>query len=179
MTKTDVVIFLTGAAVGAVVGYYVGKKHTENEYEYEYTVPPMEDDEEAVDPGAQHHPEEPTVDEFVNDVYKYPDLCDKYETLAKTHTDSDKYIEEIVSEQFGELNSEGIEDCMLIYRYKNDIYVQEDSQVPIIDPWKILGLGVMGKLADTDIKMMYVRNHRMKCDYEIVQLDEEWEEMEE
>lgn len=173
---TGIITFVAGAAVGAVASWYFTKSKYEHLAQEEidsvkeaFLGAPSEEekdcgDEEEDEPSARVVVEKPSIDEFVATVeehgyYKYSDN-DKKE--LEHMTEKKPYV--IPPEEFGEI--EEYTRCSLTY-YADKVLADElDELVENIED--TVGFESLTHFGEYEDDSVFVRNDRLKCDYEIL-----------
>ena len=178
MNKTkNFMLFVLGVAVGSVVTWrYVEKKYEQiaqdeidsvkevfSRREAEFT----ENVEACIK--ADNAKEKPSVIEYAAELRKrgytnYSDVADeKPEEVKEEPMSIDKpYV--IAPEEFGELDD--YETISLIY-YADQI-LADDNDVIVDDIEDVVGFDSLNSFGEYEDDSVFVRNDRLKCDYEIL-----------
>lgn len=137
--------FVAGIAVGATAAWLVFRYKQTKKIEDEYEIIEAEAD-------APEEPEE---------------LAEEYETMIRHEdysADAGDYPYVIPPEEFGEL--EGFKKVSLTY-YSDEVLTDEDCK-PLLDVDAIIGHESLYHFGDYEDDSVYVRNERLKCDFEVL-----------
>lgn len=101
-----------------------------------------------------------------------------YENIANSYGDEPKYkdiaIEDLTEEQF----SEGDNEKMTVWFYGRDKAVIDDNEQPIDNILDCIGSGIIDNPENyfhfPDKTTMYLRNHTMGIDFEVIYLDKSY-----
>ena len=168
MNKTiNFMMFVLGVAVGAVVTWrYVEKKYEQipqDEREAEFT----EDTEVRIK--ADNAKEKPSIIEYAarlreQSYTNYSDMIDeKLEEVKEEPMSVDEpYV--IAPEEFGDLDD--YETISLTY-YADQI-LADDNDVIVDDVEDVVGFDSLNNFGEYEDDSVFVRNDRLKCDYEIL-----------
>lgn len=108
------------------------------------------------------------------EVSQYIDLSEKYKEVGDYEEDKDDYMDKpyvISPDDFGEF--EDYERISLTY-YENDVLTDENDEV-VDDIENIVGIESLNHFGDYEEVAVFVRNDRIKCDFEILKDNREYE----
>ena len=178
---TGIAAFILGAAVGSGVTWYFLKDKYEKLAQEEIDsvkevfskrTSDISEKDEPQDK-IEDIPEEPTVKEldsykeFVSKV-EYTDYSTnktagiKQEKAADIEHEDNPYV--ITPEEFGELD--GYDEISLTY-YSDQVLTDENNEL-VEDVDRVVGFESLNHFGEYEDDSVYVRNDRLKCDYEIL-----------
>lgn len=166
---TKVLIFATGAAIGSAVTWKLLKTKYEQLANEEiesvkevFSKNKQADDskEDDGDPVIARHYEKIIADYAVEKEEKNQEKEEKGESKNMGH--DRPYT--ISPNEFAEL--EDYEVCTLLY-FQDEVLTDDDNNV-IDDPDDIVGLTSLESFGEYEEDSVYVRNDKLKCDYEIL-----------
>lgn len=178
---TGIAAFILGAAVGSGVTWYLLKDKYEKLAQEEIDsvkevfskrTSDISEKDEPQDK-IEDIPEEPTVKEldsykeFVSKV-EYTDYSTnktagiKQEKAADIEHEDTPYV--ITPEEFGELD--GYDEISLTY-YSDQVLTDENNEL-VEDVDRVVGFESLNHFGEYEDDSVYVRNDRLKCDYEIL-----------
>ena len=185
-----------GLTVGGAVGYLVGSKLTEKKCrdiceqeiasvkaafskDYKITIEDVRTEaEEKAREAAEKAKNKPDILKYSEVVKKagynakYGKIFDELRTSTKGDDKEFPYV--ITPEEYGELPD--YEQSSLIY-YEEDGVVATESDDIVEGPDEVVGLDSLKHLGEYANDSVYVRNDRLKCDYEILRDPGSFEEM--
>lgn len=167
------VAFIFGAAVGSAVTWlYVKNKYEQIAQEEIDSVKEVFSKREpiqgkcGVGERRAHMMDKPDMAEFVtkikeNGYTNYTDVIEEKE--SKTETKKEKpYV--IAPEEFGE---EDEYDTISLTYYSDRVLADDDDKI-VEDVEDVVGFGSLESFGEYEDDSVYVRNDRLKCDYEIL-----------
>ena len=150
MNKIIFAAFAAGAVLGIIVAWRYSQCHESDEETY---------DEEFDDTNADADDiSEESAEEEKSEVQRI--VIDEGYTAEEAET-KDPYV--ISSDEFGFF--EDYEEITLTY-YADDILADDQDRI-IEDKESIIGRDALSRLTNTDDETVYVRNEKLKVDYEI------------
>jgi hypothetical protein len=167
MSKTiNLLMFIFGAAVGSIVTWQYTKQIYEKITQEEIdSVKEVFSRKEGADVSEKAAPinEKPSIAEYAkrlqNEGYtNYSNQEEKSETMS----DSKPYV--IPPEEFGE--ADGYEKISFTY-YSDSILADENDEI-VEDVEEVVGIESLGSFGEYEDDSVFVRNDRLKCDYEIL-----------
>lgn len=167
-------IFVAGAAIGsAATWYYTKDKYARIAQEEIDSVKEkfssMKKKENPEKPKAEEPEESMSVADYAKQLskkgytmYSNADILDEEE--EKVEVTEIPFV--IPPEEFGNLETEGYSKICLTY-YSDGVLTDEDDEiVEDVDAW--VGKDSLDHFGEYDDDVVYVRNHRLKVDYEII-----------
>ena len=166
-------IFVLGAAVGSVVTWkYVEKKYEQIAQDeinsvkevFSKRVAEFTEDTEEVQIKADHAKEKPNIIEYAARLRKqgYTNYSD-IEVKEEEPMSVDKpYV--IAPEEFGELDDY---DTISLTYYADQILADDNDEI-IEDIEDVVGFDSLNSFGEYEDDSVFVRNDRLKCDYEIL-----------
>lgn len=191
-----IVTFVGGAVIGAIVGWSAHKKKYEDQletetesirkaYEKKYVKVPKKDlpnVEETVDMSE---------DEFKDYVNKRVEAKKEYEKITAQYQPEgevvtpDMTLEEraaaqaelIYAQDYTEEQDNGEKyDGIELLWFKDD-RLATDAEMELLDVATTIGWDAIAQFDKTGLSTIYVRNHRLKVDYEVFKYDGTYEEL--
>ena len=159
----SLMIFAVGGAVGSVTTWiFVKKKYeriAQEEIDSVKEVFARRKEEEHTEPVEEPEPFEPTEEELEENL----ELVGQYYTVTDDTLDYSKpYV--IPPTEFGE--KEGYDEISLVY-YADNILVDDDNTL-LEDVENVVGFDSLTHFGEYEDDSVFVRNDRLKCDYEIL-----------
>lgn len=176
------VIFVAGAAIGSTATWYYAKKHYEQIAQEEInsvkekfsakkepTVVNIVNNADSAEKKAAVAKEKPSIAEYAKQLSK-----EGYTNYSNVEMPEDHKKEPDVTEipfvippeEFGELEDEGYFKVSLTY-YADGVLADEDDEiVEDVDGW--VGKESLDHFGEYEDDSVFVRNHRLKIDYEIL-----------
>lgn len=196
-------IFIAGATVGSVATwYYMSRRYCdfeENEYyDEDIETNVSEENEEGDSMGNDIETTPKTLSEINTDKPNIIDYTDKLKTEGYTdysnsenledETDESNGVELIIPDEsvvdekpyvispddFGE--KDGYETIDLTYYHKNDI-VTDDNDEPVENVNDVIGYDSLAHFGEYEDDSVFVRNDRLKVDYEILLDERDYEDV--
>lgn len=188
--------FVGGALVGAIVGWSAHKKKYEGQleaetesirktYEKKYVKVPKTDLPKVEDTADMSEEEfKDYVDQRVEAKKEYHKITAQYQPEGKVAT-PDMTLEERVAAQLELIYAEdyGAEqdtgetyDCIELMWFKDD-RLATDAEMELLDVATNVGWDAIDQFDKTGLSTVYVRNHRLKVDYEVFKYDGTYEEL--
>jgi hypothetical protein len=168
-------IFVLGAAVGSVVTWkYVEKKYeriAQDEINsvkevFSKRVAEFTEDTKEVQIKADNAKEKPNIIEYAARLREqgytnYSDMVDE-KPEEEESMNMDKYV--IAPEEFGELDDY---DTISLTYYADQILADDNDEI-IEDIEDVVGFDSLNSFGEYEDDSVFVRNDRLKCDYEIL-----------
>lgn len=180
MSKTKFIMFILGAAVGSIVTWrYVEKKYEQiaqdeiNSVKEVFSKREMDftEETEVVDARikADNAKEKPSIIEYAAHLHEqgytnYSDMVDEKPKEVKEEPMSVDKPYVITPEEFGDLDD--YETISLTY-YADQI-LADDNDVIVDDIEDVVGFDSLNSFGEYEDDSVFVRNDRLKCDYEIL-----------
>lgn len=172
MTLSNVLIFAAGAAVGAVVTWVIMKDKYDGEYEEVYH---YGDDEEEDPDDTKTMPAGSYEVKESNSITAYNDVLKNNKYVTEEESDKNEEEEDTVSimedrpyvikpEDFDEFDE--YEAISLTY-YADGVLTDEYDEI-VEDVDNIVGLDALNHFGEYEEDSVFVRNDRLRCDYEIL-----------
>jgi len=177
MNKTiNFMIFVLGAAVGSVVTWkYVEKKYeriAQDEINsvkevFSKRVAEFTEDTKEVQIKADNAKEKPNIIEYAARLREqgytnYSDMVPDEKPEEEESMSVDKYV--IAPEEFGELDDY---DTISLTYYADQILADENDVI-VDDIEDVVGFDSLNSFGEYEDDSVFVRNDRLKCDYEIL-----------
>lgn len=169
-TLKSVFVLALGAAIGSAVTWKLLKTRyeqlTQEEIDsvkevysrrYAENAKPADEDNDAEDADSEEYVERVLENSYTN----YSDMHVKTES-KKSKVTARPYV--IPPEEFGEV--EGYDRFSLTY-YNDEVLVDEDDEL-VDDVDDVVGSDSLNHFGDYEDDSVFVRNDRLKCDYEIL-----------
>lgn len=168
MSKSNIATFVIGAGLGAAATWFFAKNYfahiTEEEIEsvketYRKKYENDREDTEDVNESIEESSEESTAEEIKEYEDMTLDLGYSGKSGESAEMSEEPYI--ISIDEFGEADGY---DAISLYHYADGVLADADDEV-IDNPEEIVGSEALKHL---DEDCVYVRNDRLRCDYEVV-----------
>lgn len=183
---------LIGFAAGGAIGYFVGSKLTEKKCreaceqeiesvkeafskDHKITVEDIRSEaEEKSRVAAEKAKNKPDILKYQN-VLKREGYRDAFNELRTSTKGDDKEFPYVITpEEYGELPD--YEKSSLIY-YEEDGVIATESDEVVDTPDDIIGLDSLKHFGEYTSDCIYVRNDKLKCDYEVLRDPGSFEDM--
>ena len=187
MNNFDKIIISFGVGLG--IGVVIGKVYYEKKYRMKLNGATFKSDSKDVEVAEpekeEKDPKESSEinknkDDLSEMAKKVKDVNPRVDystpTPAEKKHESDPSIEEdfeLEPEDFGELGEEDYEEITILYLADNNlVYENGNAFEPVEEPQRKIGSKALGILrSDPSYDVLYVRNKRLKIDYEIIRDD--------
>ncbi len=191
-----IVTFVGGAVIGALVGWSAHKRKYEDQLEAESesiraTYEKKYGKEEKTDLPKVEDTVDMTEDEFKNYVDQRVEAKKEYHKIAAQYQPSGEVVtpgmtleeraaaapELIYAEDYGmEQDTGETYDCIELMWFKDD-RLATDAEMELLDVATTIGWDAIVQFDKTGLTTIYVRNHRLKVDYEVFAYDGTYEEL--
>lgn len=173
---TNLLIFLTGIAVGSVVTWQLVRKEYELLAQAEIDSVKAEFKNNAVEAIVKEEDEEYVTDSDEEDMDEYYDILESegYVVTAnteETETPKEPYI--ISPDEF----QEDIGYTAITFYYFADGVLTDENQEIVEDVENSIGLDSLNHFGDYEDDSVHVRNERLRCEYEILLDQRTYEEV--
>lgn len=184
-------IFVAGAAIGSAATWYYAKKKYEQIAQEEIDsvkerftivnnyVEPKDSDEDKAQKAADMAKEKPSVADYAKKLSK--EGYTNYSNSETTNEASEKndMVKEIPfaipPEEFGDLEDEGYDKISLTY-YADGVLTDEHDEV-VEDIDRCVGEDFADHFGEYEDDSVFIRNHRLKADYEILYSQQTYEDV--
>lgn len=176
-TLNNIIVFATGAAVGAFVTWRILEARCEQKIRDEVAEvkerfciekAPKEETEEFIEEDVPWVDDEPETDVNLDmDRYKEQIADLKYVNYSDLDSMSNPNNEPpviITPEEFGDID----EYDTATYTYYADGVLTDDMDEPVEDIEDVIGLEALDHFGEYEDDAIHVRNHDRKCDYEVL-----------
>lgn len=188
--------FVGGAVIGALVGWSAHKKKYEDQleaetesirktYEKKYVKVPKQDLPNVEDTADMSEEEfKDYVNKRVEAKKEYSKIAAQYQPEGEVVT-PDMTLEEraaaqpelIYAEEYGEEQDTGETYDRVELLWFKDERLATEAEMEILDVSTTIGWDAIAQFDKTGLNTIYVRNHRLKIDYEVFKYDDTYEEL--
>lgn len=174
----NIVTFTLGAVVGAAASWYVLNKKYTQQMQYEIDSVKRVYKKKFGEPVEKHDEIEDETNDSTADENYTNDIIDNYKQTAAPYINEDKpkpichtpYV--ISPDEFGDID----EYETLTFSYYKDGTVTDDNDDPVLNIDEVIGDESLAHFGEYDDNSVCVRNERLKCDIEILQVLTDYKE---
>lgn len=163
----EVLIFAAGAAIGSLITWKIVKtkyeRIAEEEIESVKNVFSRKEKENMKKPSAK-----------IADKPSLQEMADQLKKLKYVAEENESKIHVIDADDFG--NGEYDYDLISLDYYSDDVLADEFG-TEIMNPKDVIGTEALALFGDPDVNTVYVRNDKLKSEYEIVFYDEKFSDI--
>lgn len=114
------------------------------------------------------------IDGYANNIDEYVSHSDANDEKGDSDSMDDFGPEVITPDEFGEINEY---DTISLTYYADEV-LTDDMDIPIEDIGETVGYSFADHFGEYEDDSVFIRNHRLKCDYEILMDERKYSELE-
>lgn len=177
MSRSNIICFIAGGALGAISAWYFTKQkcEAEKEEEIESVKERYSDRKKAREENSEKQNEKPPINDYVKTLrenhYISPNAPIRPHVEKPKKKKSDRFIRIISDEEFGDRDDYDI--ITLTYYEGNDV-LTDDLDEPINNRDEVVGLGFVSHFGEYDEDSVYIINDKYKAYYEILRDESEY-----